>query len=118
MAQLTDYIRNELEPQMKAVSAECGFELIERSVIPGLEIDPGHEVVRLAKNCAERNDHGKVAYGTEAGLFQEMGRIPTVVCGPGDIAQAHRPDEFLALEQLAKGGEFFERLVNRWSAAA
>jgi len=118
MAQLTDYIRNELEPQMKAVSAECGFELVERSVIPGLEIDPGHEVVRLAKSCAERNDHGKVAYGTEAGLFQEMGDIPTVVCGPGDIAQAHKPDEFLALDQLAKGGQFFERLVNRWSAAA
>lgn len=118
MERFTNYIRMELEPEMKAISAECGFELVEKSVIPGLEIDPGHEVVRLAKSCAERNDHGKVAYGTEAGLFQEMGDIPTVVCGPGDIAQAHRPDEFIALEQLAKGGQFFERLVNRWSAVA
>ncbi|MEQ9124490.1 MAG: M20/M25/M40 family metallo-hydrolase, partial [Alphaproteobacteria bacterium] len=82
------------------------------------DIDSDHAVVRLAKACASRNDHGKVAYGTEAGLFQEMGDIPTVVCGPGDIAQAHKPDEFIALDQLDKAGEFFERLVDRWSAGA
>lgn len=116
MARFESYIREELEPEMKAIDPACGFELIERSVIPGLEIDPAHDVVGLAKACAARNDHGKVAYGTEAGLFQDMGDIPTVVCGPGDIAQAHRPDEFIALEQIDKSGAFFERLVERWSA--
>lgn len=118
MDRFVDYIRNVLEPEMKAVDPACGFELIERSTIPGLDIDPGHDVVRLAKACAARNDHGKVAYGTEAGLFQGIGDIPTVVCGPGDIAQAHRPDEFIALEQIDKAGAFFERLVERWSGAA
>ena len=108
-----EFIQGELEPEMKAIDNNCGFELIERSVIPGLNIDSDSEVVRLAKACASRNDHGKVAYGTEAGLFQSMADIPTVVCGPGDIAQAHRPDEFISLEQLEKGGQFFERLMQR-----
>jgi acetylornithine deacetylase len=118
MARFQDYIQTVLEPQMKAIDPSCGFELFEKSVIPGLEIDPGHDVVRLAKACSARNDHGKVAYGTEAGLFQGMGSIPTVVCGPGDIAQAHRPDEFIALEQIDKAGAFFERLIERWGEAA
>ena len=117
MERFQTYIREELEPEMKAIDPACGFELVERSVIPGLDIDSDHEVVRLAKACASRNDHGKVAYGTEAGLFQGMGGIPTVVCGPGDIAQAHRPDEFIAIEQMDKAGGFFENLVERWKAA-
>lgn len=118
MAQFEAYVREELEPAMHAVDSSTGFELVQRSIIPGLDIDSDHAVVRLANACASRNDHGKVAYGTEAGLFQEMGDIPTVVCGPGDIAQAHKPDEFIALDQLDKAGEFFERLVDRWSAGA
>ncbi len=114
MARFEEFLRTKLEPEMKAIDPACGFELIERSVIPGLEIDADHEVVRLAKACAARNDHGKVAYGTEAGLFQDMGGIPTVVCGPGEIAQAHKPDEFIELDQIVKAGAFFERLVERW----
>jgi acetylornithine deacetylase len=113
MDRFVEFIKGELEPEMKEIDNNCGFELIERSVIPGLNIDSDAEVVRLAKACASRNDHGKVAYGPEAGLFQSMADIPTVVCGPGDIAQAHRPDEFISLEQLEKGGQFFERLMQR-----
>ena len=113
MDRFTAFIKNDLEPEMKAIDPNCGFQLIERSVIPGLDIDADEDVVRLAKACASRNDHGKVAYGTEAGLFQSMADIPTVVCGPGDITQAHRPDEFISLEQLEKGSQFFERLLQR-----
>jgi acetylornithine deacetylase len=53
---------------------------------------------------------GKVSYGTEAGLFQKMG-VPTVICGPGDIAEAHRPNEFVALEQLAQCEAFMDRIL-------
>jgi acetylornithine deacetylase len=53
---------------------------------------------------------GKVSYGTEAGLFQKMG-VSTVICGPGDIAQAHRPNEFVSLEQLAQCENFMDRIV-------
>jgi len=53
---------------------------------------------------------GTVAYGTEAGLFQQAG-IPAVVCGPGSIEQAHKPDEFLALSQLLACENFLRKLV-------
>jgi acetylornithine deacetylase len=53
---------------------------------------------------------GKVSYGTEAGLFQKMG-VPSVICGPGDIAEAHRPNEFVTLDQLAQCENFMERIL-------
>ncbi len=107
------FIREELEPEMQAVDPSTGFSIETISQIPGLEIDANHEVVNLARQLSGRNDHAKVAYGTEAGLFQEIAAIPTVVCGPGNIGQAHKPDEFLTLDQLAKGEEFMRRLGDR-----
>ena len=74
------------------------------------------EVVGLAKALTGANTTGKVAFGTEAGLFDEDG-IPTVVCGPGSIDQAHKPDEFITLEQLALCERFMTRLMDRVSAA-
>ena len=111
------FIREELEPEMQAVDTQAGFTIETISQIPGLEIDANHEVVNLARQLSGRNDHAKVAYGTEAGLFQEIAAIPTVVCGPGNIEQAHKPDEFLTLDQLAKGEEFMRRLGDRVCAA-
>ena len=70
-------------------------------------------MVAFVKALAERNDHGKVAFGTEAAHFQHFARIPTVVCGPGSIAQAHKPDEFISLEQIAKCEAFLRRLMDR-----
>ncbi len=107
------FVREELEPEMQAVDASTGFEIETVSQIPGLDVDADHEVVNLARQLSGRNDHAKVAYGTEAGLFQEIASIPTVVCGPGNIEQAHKPDEFLTLDQLAKGEEFMRRLGDR-----
>ena len=66
----------------------------------------------FVKTLAGRNDHAKVAFGTEAGLFHTRTNIPTVVCGPGDIAQAHKPNEFITFEQIAKGEDFMARLMD------
>jgi acetylornithine deacetylase len=57
-----------------------------------------------------------VSYGTEAGLFQQMG-MPAVICGPGDIAQAHRPNEFVALDQLAQCEAFMNGIIELGFAA-
>jgi len=65
---------------------------------------------RLAKRFAGRNEHGKVAYGTEAGLFALAG-IPTVVIGPGSIDQAHKADEYIAVSQLEACSAFLGRLI-------
>jgi acetylornithine deacetylase len=84
--------------------------------MPGLEMDPGEDVVAFVKALAGRNDHAKVAFGTEAGLFHTRVQIPTVVCGPGDIAVAHKPNEFIPLDQIAKGEDFMRRLLEEVSA--
>ena len=69
-------------------------------------------MVAFVKRLAGQNKHGKVGFGTEAGLFQQRAGIPTVVCGPGDIAQAHKPNEFITLEQVRRGEAFMARLAD------
>ena len=86
------------------------IETLEEVAVPGLAPDPGSEAERLALRLAGRNATITVPYATEAGRFQRAG-IPTVVCGPGSIDQAHQPDEFITLDELARGEAFMHRLV-------
>jgi acetylornithine deacetylase len=72
---------------------------------------PEHALVTLAKQLAGRNSHGKVSFGTEAGLFVGIADIPTVIIGPGSIVQAHKPDEFVELSELINCAGFIERLI-------
>ncbi|MAF96255.1 MAG: acetylornithine deacetylase [Rhodospirillaceae bacterium] len=110
--EIRDFVADTLEPRMHAVSPEAGIDIECFNDMPGLETDPGEDVVTFVKALAGRNDHAKVAFGTEAGLFQTRADIPTVVCGPGDIAQAHKANEFITLEQIAKGEDFMRRLMD------
>ena len=107
------YAKEEIEPRMRAIAPETGIDIERVNEMPGLDTDPNAEVVAFVKALAGRNDHAKVAFGTEAGLFAARADIPTVVCGPGAIAQAHRPNEFITLEQVAKGEEFMKRLMEK-----
>ena len=66
--------------------------------------------MKLAAALARNKPNGAVSYGTEGGLFQQAG-IPTVICGPGDIEQAHRPNEFATLDQIAQCEAFMLRLI-------
>jgi acetylornithine deacetylase len=115
VAEVVRYARDTLEPRMRAVDSAAGIDLEVYAGFPGLDTAPDAEVVTFAKALAGRNDHAKVAYGTEAGLFQTIAEIPTVVIGPGFIDQAHKADEWVALDQLARCEAFIERLVGRCS---
>ncbi|SON54998.1 Acetylornithine deacetylase [Hartmannibacter diazotrophicus] len=106
------YAREVLVPEMRMRHPEAGIDFEITSAFPGLDTEPDAEVTRLAKRLAGRNDHAKVAYGTEAGLFDEAG-IPTVVVGPGSIGEAHKPDEFIAISELEKCAAFIERLAEK-----
>jgi len=108
--EVIDYARNVLEPEMKKVAPEAGFDFQDRGEFAGLDTTPDAEVTLLAKQLTGRNSHSKVAYGTEGGLFSKAG-IPTVVCGPGNIDQAHKADEFLKITELEKCGQFLDRLI-------
>ena len=86
------------------------IETLEEVDIPGLAPEPGSEAERLCLRLAGRNHTVAVPYATEAGRFQAAG-LPTVVCGPGDIAQAHQPDEFITLDALGQGERFLRNLI-------
>lgn len=113
--QVTDAIvawaKAELEPAMKAKNPECGIAFEEILDYPALDTKADAAIVTLAKSLAGRNDHAKVAFGTEAGLFVSMADVPSVVIGPGSIAQAHTPDEFVEMAELEKCAAFVERLI-------
>jgi acetylornithine deacetylase len=113
VGEIAAYAKGTLEPEMRKIAPESFIRIEEGSSLPGLDTEPGEEVVAFVKALAGRNDHTKVAFGTEAGLFQKRAGIPTVVCGPGDIEQAHKPNEFVTLDQLAKCEAFMARLADR-----
>jgi acetylornithine deacetylase len=117
LAEFQAYVRETLEPKMQAVAPGTGFSFEDISTIPGLKGDEDSEITQAAKAASGGNATGKVAFGTEAGLFEAIG-IPTVICGPGDIDQAHKPDEFVALEQIASCEQFLRRLVERLEVRA
>ena len=108
-AEIRDYA-TKLEADMKKEDASGRIELVWESSTDGLAANESDAIVQLARKLSRNDATGKVSYGTEAGLFQQIG-IPTVICGPGDIAQAHGPDEFVALDQLAQCERFMDRLA-------
>ena len=80
---------------------------------PGLATPRDVEVVRFVGGLVGSETLSKVAFGTEAGLFSERLGVPTVVCGPGSMEQGHKPDEWIALEQLDACGRMLDRLLQR-----
>jgi acetylornithine deacetylase len=115
--ELRDHVATHIEPEMQATQAETGFSFEPMSHIPGLATDEDADIVQLAKALTGQNTTGKVAFGTEAGLFQNGG-MPAVVCGPGSIDQAHKPDEFIAKDQITLCEAFLRRLFERcWQAS-
>jgi acetylornithine deacetylase len=106
------HARDVIEPEMKSVAPDTRFEFEETPPNFALDTDPDEPVVAFVKRLAGQNKHSKVGFGTEAGLFQKRAGIPTVVCGPGDIAQAHKPNEFITIDQIRKGEAFMARLAD------
>jgi acetylornithine deacetylase len=111
LAEIEAYAREALEPRMRTVNPSAGFAFDRYAGFPGLDTPAEAEVVTLAKRLAGRNEHAKVAYGTEAGLFSDIARIPTVVVGPGDIAQAHQANEWIAIGELEACGRFVAEVI-------
>ncbi len=116
VAEVEAYARDVLEPRLKARAPESAIKIARMSSIPGLATAADAPITTLAKRWAGRNDHAKVAYGTEAGLFDGLAGIPTVVCGPGSIAQAHQPDEYVELSQIDACEAFVQRVIDHCAA--
>lgn len=108
-AEVLAYARS-LEPAMKQVSPEAGFRFETICEVPAFLAEPGDLATRMARRLSGETATTLVGFGTEAGLFQRSG-IPTVVCGPGSIQQAHQPDEYVELSQLARCESFMKDLA-------
>ncbi len=99
-----------IEATMKKVDPETGFSFETICEVPSFLGQADDAITRLAQQLSGHDRVTQVAFGTEAGLFKQSG-IPTVVCGPGHIAQAHQPDEFVSLSQLAQCEAFMQGLA-------
>lgn len=110
-AQIFDYLENTLIPEMRETYDDVGVEIEVISDMPGLATGDDEEVTKLVMALTGANTTGKVSFGTEAGVFSALGDIPTVVCGPGNIEQAHKPDEFIELDQLGRCEAFLDKLL-------
>ena len=105
-------LAQDLVPEMLEISDGAGIDFDENNFTAGLNTNREDEAARMACELSGTDETAKVAFTTEAGLFHTAG-IPSVVCGPGSIDQAHKPDEFIALSQLAKAEMFIQKLLDR-----
>jgi acetylornithine deacetylase len=109
---LKSFVAQSIEPAMHAVNVGTGFTFEVLTTMPGLSLDPDHPLTAIVKQLTGSNSTGKVSYGTEGGYYQNAA-IPTIICGPGHIAQAHQPDEWIAQSELDACDTFIRRLADR-----
>ncbi len=99
-----------LEPAMKKIAGDTGINNQQTNIVPGLAPEENSPAEHLALHLAGANGTHAVSYCTEAGLFQQIG-IPAIICGPGSIEQAHKPDEYIDISEMQKCEVFMKRLL-------
>ncbi|HEX2840615.1 acetylornithine deacetylase [Hyphomicrobium sp.] len=112
---LVTFAQNQCLPDMQRLAPEADIVIRQTNRVPPFGADRMSEVVALALKLAGQNETGAVSYATEAGLFQTAG-VPAVVCGPGDIAQAHTADEWIAVSEMERCLAFLGSLAD-WAEA-
>jgi acetylornithine deacetylase len=108
------YAREALVPQMRREHPNAAIEFVKVAVAPGFNATEQAEVTQLVRELTGNQDKRKVTYGTEAGLFEQAG-IPSVICGPGNIEQAHKANEYVELTQLADCQQFVRKFIRSMS---
>lgn len=98
---------------VSSVHPQALIEIEEMNAYPGLDIEPSSEVTKFVRSLGGKLPTIKVGFGTEAGFFHDRLNIPTIVCGPGDIDQAHKPDEFIDIAQLDACDAMLDSLLER-----
>lgn len=109
--QIKQYAQTVVLPKMQHKEAEITFKKI--GFVPSFESPPTSEIERLVQEVSGEKTKTKVAYATEAGIFQAA-NIPAVICGPGNIEQAHRPNEYVTISQLKSCEKFLLEVIGRY----
>jgi len=112
---IKQYTEELLIKEMHNISPKTNIEINEKINYPGLNISESILPVKQVKELLGNSSHKKVIFGTEGGLFKRELNLPTIICGPGSIDQAHKPDEFISIQQIEKGGIFIDKLINNCS---
>ena len=112
---IKQYTEELLIKEMHNISPKTNIEINEKINYPGLNISESISPVKQVKELLGNSSHKKVIFGTEGGLFKRELNLPTIICGPGSIDQAHKPDEFISIQQIEKGGAFIDKLINNCS---
>lgn len=115
--EIKDYAERVVLPEMQRADPGTGISFETKAEIPGLNTAEADQVTYLAQALSRNKSTAKVAYATEGGLFQQAG-IPAIICGPGSIEQAHKPDEYVTLAQVAQCESFMERLLEQMCGAS
>lgn len=105
-----------VEEEMRDVCPEAGITVTRTFDVPALRPETLGRAEEIARGASGDNGSHVVSYGTEAGHFQDRG-YSTVVCGPGDIAQAHQPNEFISIDQFDQGAKFIQEIINSLSSS-
>jgi acetylornithine deacetylase len=101
-----------------SIAPEAAIDIEVFNTYPGLDTPATSQAVAFVKSLTGANGTIKVAFGTEGGLFSRDVGTPTVVCGPGSMAQGHKPDEFVSIEQLRRCDDMLAKLLQRLTEAA
>jgi acetylornithine deacetylase len=112
--ELRRYVAEEIEPEMRRVSQAAGVEFTVDAAVPAFESPSDSAAVRLVERINESGPVESVPYAAEAGQYQQAG-YSVAMCGPGSIDQAHRPDEYISLDQVDSGTRFLRRLIEHLS---
>jgi acetylornithine deacetylase len=105
------FIENDLLPRMRAVAPETNIEIVPDLGVPPLIEEKDSAAETLLKMLTGANETHGMAFATEAGQFQQAG-LAAIVCGPGSITQAHKPDEFILKSELVAGEAFLRKLID------
>ena len=108
--EIKDYLFSNLEREMKKENKKCSINFSVTNNFPPLKTPINNKIVNLALKNLNTNITGTVSFGTEAGVFNKI-PIETIVCGPGNIDQAHKPNEFISIEQINKCEVFLKNII-------
>ncbi|AMY01557.1 acetylornithine deacetylase [Mesorhizobium ciceri] len=114
--EILDRLRKEaahIASEASTIAPEAAIDIDITNTYPGLDTPASSQAVAFVKSLTGANNTIKMAFGTEGGLFSRDLGTPTVVCGPGSMAQGHKPDEFVSVEQMRRCDDMLEKLLKR-----
>jgi acetylornithine deacetylase len=114
IGRIGSYAHGTLLPKMLAENPAAAIDISRLATAPGLDAAEHAAITQLVRALTANQDKRKVPFTTEAGLFQNAG-VPSIVCGPGDVDQAHKADEFVTIDQLVECERFLGRFIRAMS---